>query len=62
VDLVGAQLDQLSSPTAKAYMTCRVVLAAKDDFDLTPGDRNAHRGEAVRRAQDFFRIEATVGM
>jgi hypothetical protein len=62
VDQVGAQMDQLKSPRAKAYMTCRVVLAAKDDFDLTPGDRNAHRGEGVRRAQQFFRSEATVGM
>jgi hypothetical protein len=62
VDVAGTHLDQLKSLRAKAYMTCRAVLAAKDDFDLTPDDRNEHRGEAVRRAQDFFRIEATVGM
>jgi len=62
VDVAGTHLDQLKSPRAKAYMTCRAVLAAKDDFALTPDDRNAHRGEANRRAQDFFRIEATVGM
>jgi hypothetical protein len=62
VDVAGAHLDQLKSPRAKAYMTCRAVLAAKDDFDLTPDDRNAHRGEANRKSQDFFRVEATVGM
>jgi hypothetical protein len=62
VDVAGSHLDKLTSPRAKAYMTCRAVLAAKDDFDLTPDDRNAHRGEAVRQAQEFFRTEATVGM
>jgi hypothetical protein len=62
VDMVGSQLDALNSPRARAYMTCRAVLAAKDDFDLTPNDRNANRGEANRKSQHFFRIEATVGM
>jgi hypothetical protein len=62
VDLIGARLDALAEPRAKAYMTCRAVLAAKIDFDVTPDDRNAHRGEANRRAEQFFRVEASVGM
>jgi len=62
VDLVGNHLDHLSEPTAKAYMTCRAVLASKIDFDATPDDRNSHRGEANRRAEQFFRLEASVGM
>jgi hypothetical protein len=43
-------------------MTCRAVLASKIDFDATPDDRNAHRSEANRRAEQFFRLEASVGM
>jgi hypothetical protein len=62
VDVAGSHLDQLKSPRAKAYMTCRAVLAAKDDFDLTPDDRNAYRSEAIRQSQEFFRTEASVGM
>jgi len=62
VYLVNSQLDKLSEPTAKAYMTCRAVLAEKIDFDATPDDRNSDRGEAKRRAEQFFRIEASVGM
>jgi hypothetical protein len=62
VDRLGARLDDLSEPTAKSYMTCRAVLASKFDFDATPDDRNAHRGEANRRAEQFFRTEATIGV
>jgi len=62
VYLVNSQLDRLSEPTAKAYMTCRAVLAEKIDFDVTPDDWNGDRGEDKRRAEQFFRIEASVGM
>jgi hypothetical protein len=62
VSLLNEHLDDLASHRAKAYMTCRAVLAAKIDFDLTPEDRNANRGEAKRIAEQFFRIEASVGM
>jgi len=62
VDLIGNQLDAVTEPKAKAYMTCRAVLATKIDFDATPDDRNSHRGEANRKAEQFFRIEASVGM
>jgi hypothetical protein len=61
VDLLSNHLDDLRSPQAGAYMACRAVQAAKIDFDLTPDDRNAHRGEANRRAEQFFRVEASVG-
>jgi len=62
VDLIGTRLDDVAEPKAKAYMTCRAVLATKIDFDATPDDRNSNRGEAKRRAEQFFRIEASVGM
>jgi hypothetical protein len=55
-------LDRLEEPKAKAYMTCRAVVAAKIDFDATDEDRNEHRSEAKRSAEQFFRIEASVGM
>lgn len=61
-DRLGNHLDDLRSPQAQAYMSCRAVQAAKIDFDLTADDRNAHRGEANRRAEQFFRVEASVGM
>ena len=61
-DLINGHLDDLKEQKAKDYMTCRAVLAAKIDFDATDDDRNADRGEAKRRAEQFFRIEATVGM
>jgi hypothetical protein len=32
------------------------------DFDLTPDNRSAKRGETLRRSQDFFRSEARVGV
>jgi hypothetical protein len=60
--LFNEHLDDLTSHRAKAYMTCRAVIAAKDDFDATPDDRNANRGEQKRKAEQFFRIEASVGM
>ncbi len=62
VDTVNSQLDAMQTPHLRAYMTCRAVLAAKIDHDLTPGGRRAGTDEASRRAQNFFRIEATVGM
>lgn len=62
VDLMGSHLDDLQSPQAGAYMTCRAVRAAKIDFDLTDDDRNNDRSEAKRRAEQFFRVQATVGM
>ncbi len=62
VSLFNDHLDDLTSHEAKAYMTCRAVEAAKIDFDLTADDRNSDRGEAKRRAEQFFRIEASVGM
>ncbi len=62
VDRIGSQLDDIAEPRAKAYMTCRAVLATKVDFDATPDDRNSDRGESKRRAEQFFRVEASVGM
>lgn len=62
VSLLNDHLDSLDTPRARAYMTCRAVTAAKIDFDLTPDDRNVNRGEAKRVAEQFFRIEASVGM
>jgi hypothetical protein len=62
VALLNDHLDDLDSHRAKAYMTCRTVVAAKIDFDLTPDDKNVDRGEDKRRAEQFFRIEASVGM
>ena len=62
VSLCNEHLDDLTAPEAKAYMTCRAVLAAKTDFDATDDSHNVDRGEAKRRAEQFFRIEASVGM
>jgi hypothetical protein len=62
VDLLGSHLDDLRSPQAGAYMACRAVHAAKIDFDMTDPSRNAFRGEDHRRAEQFFRAEASVGM
>lgn len=62
VDLLGSHLDDLRSPQAAHYMTCRAVLAARTDFELTDETRNNDRGEAKRRAEQFFRVEASVGM
>jgi hypothetical protein len=62
VEVIADRLDDLEAPEAKAYMTCRAVQAAKVDFDETPDDRNVNRGEAKRRSEQFFRVEASVGM
>jgi hypothetical protein len=62
VDLVSDHLDDLTNPEAKAYMTCRAVMAARADFEATPDDANSNRGEAKRRAENFFMIEGSVGM
>jgi hypothetical protein len=43
-------------------MTCRAVQAARIDFDATDDKRKDYRSEANRRAEHFFRIEASVGM
>ncbi|MFN8998027.1 MAG: hypothetical protein ACK5YQ_06215 [Betaproteobacteria bacterium] len=43
-------------------MTCRAVQAAKIDFDATDDAHNRNRSEANRLAEQFFRIEASVGM
>jgi len=64
-ELVAAMndfLDSLEEPKAKAYMTCRAVVSAKIDFDATDENRTDNRGEDKRRAEQFFRIEASVGM
>jgi hypothetical protein len=62
IDRANTILDDEGSPRAKAYMTCRAIQAAKDDFTMTPESAMSWRTEAVRRAGDFFRLEATVGM
>jgi hypothetical protein len=62
VGLLTEQLAELDTPDARAYMTCRAVQAAKLDFDATDNGRNNHRSEANRRAEQFFRVEASVGM
>ena len=62
VAAVNDQLDRIDDPKAKAYMTCRAVQAAKIDFDATDDDRNENRSEDKRRAEQFFSIEASVGM
>lgn len=62
VDVMGEHLDALRAPEAGAYMTCRAVQAARIDFELTDDDRNNDRGEAKRRAEQFFRVEASVGL
>jgi hypothetical protein len=59
---VGEQLDDIQDPNAKAYMTCRAAIAAKDDFNMTPEDKRPGGTEERRRNRDFFRVEATVGM
>lgn len=62
VALFNDHLDDLTSRRARAYMTCRAVQAAKADFDATPDNRNNDRGEDKRRAEQLFRVEASVGM
>ncbi len=62
VAAVNDFLGGLGDPRAKAYMTCRAVQAAKIDFDATDDAHNRNRSEANRLAEQFFRIEASVGM
>jgi hypothetical protein len=62
VATVNRQLDDLESQQIKAYMTCRVAIATKDDFDLTPANRVQTSSETERRSRGFFQTEATVGM
>jgi len=59
---INDHLDDITEPRAKAYMTCRAVQAAKIDFDATDDARKEHRLEIHRHAEQFFRIEASVGM
>jgi hypothetical protein len=54
-------VNNLEFPQIKAYMTCRVAIATKDDFDLTPVNRIQTGSETERRARGFFLTEATVG-
>jgi hypothetical protein len=60
-DTVNRQLDDLEFPQIKAYMTCSVAIATKDDFDLTPVNRIQTGSETERRACGFFLTEAIVG-
>lgn len=62
VAAVNDHLDDIKEPRAKAYMTCRAVQAARIDFDATDDARKEHRLEAHRKAEQFFRIEASIGM
>ncbi len=62
VATINDHLDELTSPEARAYMTCRAVQSANLDFRSTPDDRNSNRGEAKRRLEQYFRGEASVGM
>lgn len=62
IDAMNSQLDNLKDPRLRSYMTCRAVIGARVDYELTPDDRRRGRGEDQRRSQDFFRTEATVGM
>jgi hypothetical protein len=62
VDTANAQLDRIENPRVRSYMACRAVIAAQVDYELTPEDKRHGRGEDRRREQQFFRIEATVGM
>lgn len=62
VDRVNTRMDQFQNPRVRAYMSCRAVLAAKDDFELTPDHRKTRRATARRLAGDYFRSAASVGM
>ncbi|HMS27150.1 MAG TPA: hypothetical protein PKC80_07220 [Burkholderiaceae bacterium] len=62
VATLNDHLDDLSSPDAKNYMTCRAVQAAKIDYDLIDNEATQHRNEKQRRKNSFFVIEASVGM
>jgi hypothetical protein len=62
IDQINVKLDTITDPRVRSYMVCRAVIAAHTDYALTPDDKRSGRGEANRRSQDFFRIEATVGV
>lgn len=62
VNLLGTHLDDLVAAPVASYMTCRAVHAAHIDFELTDPGRNNHRSEVNRRTEQFFRVEASVGM
>lgn len=62
VDLLSNHLDRVDEPRARAYMTCRAVLAAKQDFERSTDDSNSDRAEWKRRAEQFFRTEASIGV
>jgi hypothetical protein len=62
IETFNSFLDRLDQPEVRAYMTCRAVVAAKIDFDATDESNTDDRGEDKRRAEQFFRIEASVGM
>ncbi|MCA3180062.1 MAG: metallophosphoesterase [Burkholderiaceae bacterium] len=62
IETFNGFLDRLDQPEVKAYMTCRAVVAAKIDFDATDEGNTDDRSEDKRRAEQFFRIEASVGM
>lgn len=62
IDSVNRQFDALQGSVVRNYMACRAVLGAKIDYDLTQKDRRPGQDEESRRARDFFRTEATVGL
>jgi hypothetical protein len=62
VAAVNDYLDDIKEPKVKAYMTCRAVQAAKIDYDATDDARKERRLEVHRKAEQFFRIEASIGM
>jgi len=62
IDTMNHQFDTLQDGTVRNYMACRAVIGAKIDHDLTPSEQRPGRDEAERRARDFFRTEATVGL
>jgi hypothetical protein len=62
IDAMNHQFGELQGALTRNYMACRAVIGAKIDFDLTPKDLRPGMDEDKRRARDFFRIEASIGM
>ena len=62
IDAMNQQFGDLQGTEARNYMACRAVISAKIDSDLTPKDLRPGLDEERRRARDFFRIEASIGM
>lgn len=62
IDAINQQFDTLRDDVVRNYMACRAVVGAKIDHDLTPSGQRPGRAESERRARDFFRTEATVGV